>query len=419
MSSPVIANSETESERQAALERVKNTLLSSGSSSPSSGSTNGAMGVGLGGLARKATSSTTGRGRRDANRLTMINPTIPDDVPLARVIEQQRLDQSGSDSRSRDEFAASPSITSPIGSNFFGRANSMLSTRSSALGSSIGGRLDPFDNISDAKSGLRANLVETFNVLVKNGVVSRVLITGELMLNLKPTGIEEPLKFKLSNFSQFAKIAPNHSVLSSSDSPGVYTIDKTTATTGFGTVVALRYQLQVPAGEEEKFIPLKVRSQWKIEAAEGRASVIIYYSINSSAKLVRGKTLFDESVSPFDESSSDNSTLDNIAFHVPLTVPISNYQSKPTATFEKEKNQLTFPIEQPLSFASSSLVETKLLARVNSTALENTTVIAQPIAVDWRIVGRSFGDVEIEIVDGGVDVVDFRRSINAGKYLIA
>lgn len=413
----MIANGETESERQAALERVKNTLLSSGSSSTSTSTANGAMGVGLGGLARKATSSTS-RGRRDANRLTMINPTIPDDVPLARVIEQQRLDQSGS---ARDESAqqlASPSISSPIGTNFFGRANSMVSTRSSALNSSIGGRMDPFDNVSEAKSGLRANLVETFNVLVKNGVISRVLITGELMLNLKPTGTEEAPNFKLSNFSQFAKIAPNTSVLISSGNAGEYTIDKTTATTGFGTIVALRYQLEVPAGEEENLIPLKVRSQWKIEAAEGRASVIIYYSINSSTKLIRGKALSDDSISPFDESPSDGS-LDDIAFHVPLTVPITNYQSKPTATFEKEKNQLTFPIDQSLSFASSSLVETKLLARVNSTALENMSIIAQPIAVDWRISGRSFSDVEIEVIGGGVPVVEFRRSVCSGKYLIA
>ena len=278
--------------------------------------------------------------------------------------------------------------------------------------------MDPFDNVSEAKSGLRANLVETFNVLVKNGVISRVLITGELMLNLKPTGTEEALKFRLSNFSQFAKIAPNTSVLTSSGNAGEYTIDKTTATTGFGTIVALRYQLEVPAGEEENFIPLKVRSQWKIEAAEGRASVIIYYSINSSTKLIRGKPLSDDSISPFDESPSDGS-LDDIAFHIPLTVPITNYQSKPTATFEKEKNQLTFPIDQSLSFASSSLVETKLLARVNSTALENMSIIAQPIAVDWRISGRSFSDVEIEVIGGGVPVVEFRRAVCSGKYLIA
>ena len=409
MSSPVIANSETESERQAALERVKNTLLSSGSSSTSPTAANGSMGVGLGGLARRAT-STTGRGRRDANRLTMISSTIPDDVPLAQYMDQQRQ----AETVSSPQQLASPSISSPIGSNFYGRANSMLSTRSSALNSSIGGRVDPFDNISDAKAGLRANLVETFNVLVKNGVISRVQITGELMLNLKPTGTEEALKFRLTNFSQFAKIAPNTSVLTASGAPGEFLIDKTTATTGFGTVVALRYQLDVPAGEEENFIPLKVRSQWKIEATEGRASVIIYYSINSSTKLVRGRT--NESVSPFDE---DSPSLDSIAFHVPLTVPISNYQSKPTATFEKEKNQLTFPIDQSLAFSSSSLVETKLLARVNSTALENMTIIAQPVAVDWRISGRSFSDVEIEIVGGGVQVADFRRSVSSGKHLIA
>lgn len=410
--SPILST-ETSEERAAALERVKNTLLLSGATAGGVA----ALTLGAGSLVRKQTAS---RGRRDA-RNTVINPVIPDDVPLAKIIEQTRAVEakeampiSSPSSPNATCFSGAPSPMFPPSPSRFesGRTNSMLSTTSGALSSSTRGpgvaTRDPFEAAEGA--GLRVSVVETVNVLIKGGQIQRAMITGEISMNLKPASAagSTPLRLRIGKYDQYEKAAPNSSfLLPVADSPGEFVVNEAMVQKGFSTSTVLRYQLHILPGREAEFVPLNVRSQWKCEA--GQSSIIIYYAINPASHLA-------STVSPFGEDDeAEQAMLQDLSFHIPLSSPITTFQSKPTATFSPDKSRLSFVVE-PLPLSSTS-PEAKLLARVNTEATNTAT--AQPIAVRWNVTGRCFGAVAIEVVAGDVKIVETVKFSQAGKFLVA
>jgi hypothetical protein len=63
--------------------------------------------------------------------------------------------------------------------------------------------------------GLRATIVETVNVLLKGGEVSRVMITGEISLSHRAETTDgEGVRIRIAHFEQSEKAAPNSAYLS-------------------------------------------------------------------------------------------------------------------------------------------------------------------------------------------------------------
>ncbi|ORY85956.1 Muniscin C-terminal mu homology domain-domain-containing protein [Leucosporidium creatinivorum] len=362
---------ESDADRQAALDRVKSTLLSS-SSAPASN------------LARRQT-----RGRRDV-RMTTFNP-------------QRAREQAGGDQAS---LSNSLSATSPTASTFLPeRANSMLSTVSHGTTRTTGGP-DPFEHATTP--GLRATITETVNVLSKGGEVNRVMITGEIALShrLDSSANPEGLKIRIANFEQFEKAAPNSAYLSSvADSPGEYQILPSLSANNSHTATVLKYQLHIPEGAESACVPLNVKALWQCQPAQTR--VIVNYSANSQARIA------EKEESPFgeddDETTSAGPKLEELSFAVPVSAPVTTFQAKPSAIWAAEKARLTFNVE-PVAFGE----EGKVLASVSTEG----TAVAQPVAVRWKVVGRNVSKVGIEVIDGE-QVEELLRSTVSGKYLVA
>lgn len=384
---------ETDSDRQAALERVKSTLLSSKplggpTSSPLLGSPN------VGGVTRRGTA----RGRRDV-RTTTYNPVIPDDVPLGRLLEQQRA-QEASALSTPSRMPSIPFTSSPTGAMFGERANSMLS-----VASTVGGRVgvvDPFEGATTP--GLRASIVETVNVLSKGGVVSRVMITGEISLShrLAAGASTDGVRIRIAHFEQFEKAAPNSAYLSPvPDSPGEYLVSPSLSTTPSSAVV-LKYQLHVPAGSEDAFVPLHVRANWRCEPTQTR--VMVVYAPNPSAKLASSGE-----ESPFGEE--EEARLGDVSFQVPMSVNAVTFQAKPAAVWSPEHAKLTFAV-QGVGLGGGE--EGKLLASIAT----ESQAVAQPVAVRWKCAGRCVSGVGVEVV-GGEQVEEVLRTTVSGKYLVA
>lgn len=400
------AITESEAERQAALDRVKSTLLSSSSSGSASN------------LARRQT-----RGRRDV-RMTTYSPTIPDDVPLAKVIEQQRArEASGSDNgiAQHRDLSQSSGGMSPIGSGFGGpgRAMSMLSAHSA--GGRVGAGADPFEHATTP--GLRAAITETVNVLSKGGEIQRVMITGEIALSYRkdPTsggyGQEDNLRIRIANYEQFEKAAPNSAYLSQiADAPGEYMIlPSLLANSNSHTATVLKYQLHVDAGSERSFVPLQVKAMWKCEPSQTK--IIVTYSGNRTARLA------EREQSPFGSADDDDDyapqiKLEDVSFSVAMSTGVTTFQAKPPAEWSPDKARLTFTVD-PVSLGGVQQDEEKKLLAMIAT---DGTAVAQPVAVKWRAVGATVSRVGIELVGGGgaqQQVDEIVRTSVSGKYLVA
>lgn len=399
--------SESSSERQAALERVKSTLLSS--KPTNAGPSVSPLGIAplASGLARRTT-----RGRRDG-RMSTYSPVIPDDVPLGRILEQQRErdsmalsgvhDSSTGAGAYAEALPSSPIVTS-FGNDGARRSDSIVSSVSSSSRMGTRGGIDPFETATTP--GLRASIVETVNVLSKAGDISRVMIVGELSLSNRVMGGNSgPLKIRLLNFDRFEKSVPNHTYLSPIfDSPGDFIVQEAL---GASTTTVMKYQLRIPEGEEKHYLPLLVRASWKVEV--GSAKVMIVYEGNSGAKLIAAAE-----ASPFGEEEEGGSIqFDELSFHVPFSLSLSTFQSKPSAQYSADKNRLTFVPEDKTLVGGDSR---KLL--VSAVTDGSGVVNTPPISVHWKITGKVVSGMSVEVVEGG-RVEEVATSIVSGKFLVA
>lgn len=339
--------------------------------------------------------------------MTTYNPTIPDDVPLARVMEQQQQQQRSQEASMEQPLSQSQGsgAISPIGSSFAPeRAMSMLSAHSGFAARGAG--VDPFEHSSG--SGLRVAITETVNVLSKAGVVQRVMITGEIALSYRSNGMgDDNLRIRIANFEQFEKAAPNSAYLSPIvDSPGEYNVSPSLANNS-QTATVLKYQLHIAAGTEQSFVPLQVKAMWKCEPTQTK--VIVNYSANPNVKIA------EKDESPFgeeDDSSAATARLEELSFSVPMSTSVSTFQAKPTADWSADKAKLTFNVD-PLPFSSSE--DKKLLALM----MTDGAASPQPVAVKWKVVGATVSRVSVEIVGGQQQVEEIVRTSVAGKYLVA
>ncbi|KDE02740.1 hypothetical protein MVLG_06724 [Microbotryum lychnidis-dioicae p1A1 Lamole] len=383
---------EAESDRQAALEKVQSTLLSSGPASS---------------LSRRTT-----RGRRDINRLSSMpglsgatSPIIADEIPVAQAVERQHQSRETSLGSSSASPAAATTVFAPSALNRVGsptmssdRAMSMISTTSRFVGAA-----DPFEH--EASPRLRANIVETVNVLSKGGEVTRVMITGEVHLSYRADSsatAASPLRFRIARFDQFEKATPNTTYISpvAGGFPGEFKVLPALAAQHGSTVVVLKYQVRIGAGQEFGYNPLSVKVLWKCEPTQTK--LIISYKAN---------VLPSSSSSPFGEDEEE--PLRDLEFSVPLVANVSTVQAKPAvAKWHADTHRLIFSLPEPFE-SGPTTEEKKLLASVGTDA----QCWAQPLAVKWAIRGRLLSEVGVEMEGRGSKEV--RKAVVAGKYLVA
>ncbi|BGP03256.1 hypothetical protein RTG_02587 [Rhodotorula toruloides ATCC 204091] len=427
-SSPVVAQ-ESEAERLAALESVKNAL----GAPPAT-----AAGAGLG---RRATA----RGRRGEGgaRNTIYggsgglatppqaerqDSTISeDDVPLATVVQQKHRREAPPPPVSRavhtpseSAMTLSPSLpTSPASPGFIppspapvaGRAMSVMSGTSSLGPAAAHGRPDPFAGVTSP--GLRASIVETVNVLLKNGEVTRVLVTGEVGLSYRPSSSSPggQLKLRLTGLDGLEKTAPNPSLLSAAGA-GEFTVSPSLAAHNGTTVTAFKYQVSLLPTSSSALVPLIVKPTWRCEP--GLARAIVTYSANTSSTIFSASP----SSSPFgeDDDSATSGRLEDVKLDLVLASgTATSFQAKPpSGTLINSNRTLSFSLG---SVDAANGGEQKILASIQTEG----AAAAQPgpVSVSWVVRGRTVGNVGVEVVEGGEAIEEVRRETVSGKYLAA
>lgn len=375
---------------------MKSTLLSSGPT--------------VGGPQRRSTGGP--RGRRDARNSTFIAPSpIPDDVPLA---EAARFRSS-----SPGPFVASPpgSITGPASPPAFrdSRSASVVSSSSSETTHQLAQQAaNPFGSPSlsgPTATGLRASITETVNVLIKGGVIQRAMVTGEVGLILRDVA-PGPVRFRVSHFDQFEKVAPNPSLLQNvPSSPGEYQFQPGLFERQGERVVVLKYQLQIP-GDSKAFVPLQVTPQWRCEP--NQTSFLLNYGVNPACTLLAASS----DGSPFGSDDAP-AKIEQISFVAQVSASVGSVQSRPEGEWVQSESKMTWKVDD---LALSSTEQSKILTRfVHDKDGANTVA---PLAVRWIVKGRNVSGIRLEVVSAGApgsvsSFADIARTTVSGKFLAA
>lgn len=401
---PVTAKAgETDAEREAAMLRMKNTLLQNrGSASGGSSSS----------INRRATRG--GRGSRQSTLGLAPLVTSPgDEVPLQSIVDARRQEQQQQQEHETAPMSATPS--SPNGSFMLAsptappvptiptpmRAGSILSTTSSQQ--QVAGVTSAFDT-KNVAPGFRAAILETVNVLFRNGQIERVLVTGSVALSLN-VPVSGPLKIRIANFERFDKSAPNKTFLQASSTPGEFVIDAQALQNSHTPVTTvLKYQVKTDNLNARAFVPIEVNAQWKLEP--NQTSFLMTYHGNPECQFASADP------SPSGEvSDAAVAKLQDVAFSVPVIGEgVSNVQSKPAGTYSMEKHRILWKMDDmDLSTARAA----KILSRWQVTSAAQP----QPVSVQWRLPDRLASQTDLHVVEG--DALKFDeiiRSTSSGKY---
>jgi hypothetical protein len=381
---------EDDASDQAALERMRSTLLTSRSPV----------------MQAPQRRNTTRRDRRDV-RNTTYNPMAAEEA--SRMLSASGTNGSTvaiSSASTPSAFAASPGIGPE-------RSQSMMSSGSASnIGNST---LDSIATNAPVESGLNAQIVERVNVMASGRNVSKIMIVGEISISARDVLASEPVHMRIDAFEQLEKAAPNPNFLQElAGQPGEYTMDlpaivrasgasSVVPSGSKGRVTVLKYQLHVPAHRANEYLPLNVSPQWRCE--DGQTSILVNYSANTDSRIA-------SSVDPVSSIS-----IRDVIMSVDVTsADVSNIMSKPTAIYAAEQKKLVWRLHEPVAISSTTTpVSHKALARFQV----NEKSEIRPIEVRWKLSGATMSTLGLSLVDGGdVRFNNVVRQVVSGKYLI-
>ncbi|KAG0362757.1 hypothetical protein BG005_004379 [Podila minutissima] len=279
-----------------------------------------------------------------------------------------------------------------------------------------------------------ASVVEKVHVHTQAGEVSKMMVTGEVILTLENTREEEEASaeptpkralLRLDQLQSLDKHIPNPAYLSNvQGTDGCYWVDLESLsaavqqmnsainTHGQGIVV-LKYQVKTDAEEaKQAMIPLLIQPAWKCEPHQ--TSLLINYKANAQCKLATTTSGSDPALSQ----------LGDLSFLVPVSGEVANVQSRPTGIWNTESNKMFWDVD-PVHLGPNPEPH-KLLARFE---MNPTVGASQPsaTAVKFRVQGQLLSDLQVTLEkeatteegneDKGTSFGSVRLQVQSGRYL--
>lgn len=373
---------ESSDQEQAALERMRSTLLTARSPN-------------LGPQRR----NTARRDRRDVRNSTFNNSSMNMDDG-----SNSRSSTFGIPNSSSPITASSPNVFAPVVTSTTGNGKAQ-SIASMGSMSQIGNQtLDP----SNLQQGLNASITERVNVVFSGREISKIMVVGEVSVSARDLASTGPLHLRMEAFEQLEKAAPNPAFLKpiegGSGQAGEYTLDvaalQAQSQGSASKATLLKYQVFLSPTKWNEYAPLLVNSQWRCE--DHQTSILINLMPNAE---LRSSTA----------TSSLATSIEDVAISVDVTSPtVSNIMSKPNASYSSEQKKLFWKMADPLSLSSDAL-PSKALARFQ---VDHKSDI-RPVEVRWRIPGLTLSNLGLSIVDSSSSVTlgQVSRQLISGKYL--
>ncbi|EIW68045.1 hypothetical protein TREMEDRAFT_69537 [Tremella mesenterica DSM 1558] len=384
---------------------------------------------------------TVARGRRDV-RNTMFGGNVDTTLNTSGLgnLQESTMTMTESPIQQHDNLPSSPTgstniiplgpVVTGTGMNGFdphtpGKPSAQRRTSSASIISnnpfdSPGLNFSPPTSIpgSTMQEGLRANMLETINTVIRSGIVTKVQITGEIhfSLSLSSFSTSSPIHIRLTSFESLEKIAPNPTYLSQvPDNPGEYYLNPETLSQASKTsipkgVLLFKYQAHLSQGTESTVLPILLEPAFQ--------KIIVNYKLNPESLL--------------SSSLSDEMTL-SAAFGP--GVGVKEVQAKPAgAIWSPNTRRMTWRV--PLLNGGNNIkggggggggggslnspaggvgIGGKAVARLVTE--EGEPLVPLAVAGMWKVDGMLGSGLGIEVVEGGINFDQVKKGTMAGKYL--
>lgn len=266
-----------------------------------------------------------------------------------------------------------------------------------------------------------ASVVEKVHVHSQAGHVSKMMVTGEVIITVEGTELdpEQPSKvlLRLTHLQSLEKCVPNQMYLSAKEEEGTYWVDlevlsQAMQQNGVGQgIVVLKYQVRTTDEEaKQTMIPLLIHPAWKCESHQ--TSLLINYKANAQCKLSQAPAAITEGGGV----ATQESQLSDLSFLVPVSGEVVNAQSRPTGIWNSETNRMFWDVD---NVAMSTTEPYKLLARFELNPTGGPSQ-ASSTAAKFRVQGRLLSEVEVRLERDGQEQEAFgsvRLQVQSGRYL--
>ena len=375
---------EDEADRQAAMEKMQQTLTMS----PPTTATR---------------RQTLGRGRRDV-RNTVFAPA-GEDGSLGYgglALGTLTLGSPGASTQTPTMNGAPP--TKPFGLD--------RQTSQSSIGSN-----NPFDSpnlmtagpsaaalTTNSKSGLRGAVTETVNVVMRDGVVKRLQINGEVYLSLRSLESRQPshgpIHVRLGKFEALEKIAPNPSFVAQvPDKAGEYILNSEALASASSSApakgtLAFKYQVFITPGQENDWLPFTLEPAFLCKSGETR--MILHYKVNPKPAYGSGSIQDAQIIARFGEG-----------------VGVSNVQAKPAGgVWSAASRHMTWDM-------GNMSTDGKIIAKFVTAPGE--ALAPQGVQATWTLSGVLGSDIGLEVIKGDLEsdwtFEEVQKQLCSGKYL--
>ncbi|KAG0270721.1 hypothetical protein BGZ95_001602 [Linnemannia exigua] len=240
-----------------------------------------------------------------------------------------------------------------------------------------------------------ASVIEKIHVHAHSGEISKMMVTGEVILNLEgtepdPEGSVKKALLRLDQLQSLDKHVPNPAYLSPKEgTEGTYWVNlealsQAMQQNGVGQghgVVVLKYQVKTTEEDaRQKMVPLMVHPAWKCESHQ--TSLLINYKANAHCKLSQAY-------------SEGNVHLSEVSFLVPVSGDVTNVQSRPTGIWNSESSKMFWDVDN-VTMSSTAPEPHKLLARFEMNPAGGAS---QPsaAAVKFRVQGQLLSDLVVSL----------------------
>ncbi|KAF9940092.1 hypothetical protein BGZ65_008266 [Modicella reniformis] len=232
-----------------------------------------------------------------------------------------------------------------------------------------------------------ASVVEKIHVQTQGGQVSKMMVTGEVIMTIEGTEAdpEQPDKalLRLSHLQSLEKFKATDEEV------------------------------------KQTMIPLLIQPAWRCEAHQ--TSLLINYKANAHCKL--SQPAATTTTAP-EEGDPHEVQLSDLSFLVPVSGEVVNAQSRPTGIWNNETNRMFWDVDN-VAMSSTAPEPHKLLARFELNPAGGPSQ-ASATAAKFRVQGKLLSDVEVHLEredgqedQGHVNVAfgSVRLQVQSGRYL--
>ncbi|CAO3569065.1 unnamed protein product [Mortierella alpina] len=280
-----------------------------------------------------------------------------------------------------------------------------------------------------------ASVIEKVHAHTQAGEVSKMMVTGEVILTLEDTASEAEAESKtdedaahskdakkaflrLDNLQGLEKHIPNPAYLTAKEgAEGSYWVNLESLSqamhqqqhAGQGQaqgVVVLKYQVKTTEedAKQKTMIPLLVHPAWKCEAHQ--TSLLINYKANVNCKLASRPRGPEDS----DTDRQENVQLTELSFLMPVSGDVTSVQSRPTGIWNSDSNKMLWDVDS-VAMSSTGAEPHKLLARFElNTGAGSGPSQPSATAVKFRVQGRLLSDLVVSLEKEQEEVEDARES---------